>query len=445
MINKNNQIEVLIESYGSDGQGIARYNNFVVFVPFSIIGEKVRVHIIYVSKTYAVGKIVEIIEPATIRRKAECPYFEKCGGCSVQHIKYNGAIEMKKQIVKDAFNKIAGIDYTTINDVVVSDNEFKYRNKSAFPICIKDGKVEVSMYKRLSHDNVLINECPITNDLIVKSANVFTEFANIYLNDKEKASLKYFVVRCIDNNLLITIVLNKFSDKFNKFAEFLINSLNLNKENVGIYLCKKNIENNVILEGDLKHIFGISAITTRFLGVEVEISPFSFFQVNTNVMEKLYQYVIDNINDGGTIVDTYSGAGLMSAMLSKKAEKVYAIEIVKQATENANYLKKVNKINNLININGDVSIELPKLVEKIKNNFTLVVDPPRKGVSSKVLDTILENEPKKIIYVSCDPATLARDVKILSTKYKIDVVQPFDMFPQTAHVETVAVLSSKVR
>lgn len=443
MVNKNDQIEVLIETYGSDGQGIARYDNFVIFVPFSIVGEKIKVHIIYVAKTYAVGKIIEILKPSDERRKSKCPYYEKCGGCSVQHMKYQCALNMKKQIVKDAFSKIAGMGDVEIQNVVGSVDEFEYRNKSAFPICLNNGNVEISMFKRLSHDNVLINDCPITNDVIVESANLFKEFANSLFNQAEKESLKYFVARFIDGKLLITIVMNKFVKKLNDYAELLKSNLKFNKNSLGIYICKKNIDNNVILEGDLKHIYGITAITTKFLGIEVEVSPFSFFQVNTKVMEKLYKYVIDNVQNDKTIVDTYSGAGLMSAMLAKKAEKVYAIEIVKQATENANYLKKVNKIDNLVNINGDVSKELPILVNKIQGEFCLVVDPPRKGVASQVLQTILENEPEKIIYVSCDPATLARDVKVLSSKYLVDTIQPFDMFPQTSHVETVAILKSK--
>ena len=202
----------------------------------------------------------------------------------------------------------------------------------------------------------------------------------------------------------------------------------------------KAINNNVILEGDIYHLFGLKQIQTTLLNVNIEISPMSFFQVNLHIMEKIYSRVVSYFNDSQVVLDIYSGAGLMSALLAKKVKQVYAVEIIEEATQDANKLKEKNNINNLTNINGDASIEAVKLSKQIKD-FSLVLDPPRKGASKIVLDAIIEAGPKQIVYVSCNPASLARDLKILCEKgYKIMEVQPYDMFPQTAHVETLVYL-----
>ena len=440
MVEKNQELEVLIDGYGSEGQGIARYNDFVIFVPFALKGEFVKIHIIFVSKTYAVGKVIEIIKKSQDRVEATCPYFKKCGGCSLQHVSYQSSLNIKKQIVYDAITKIASIPQIQVEKVINSDQNYCYRNKSAFPLYLENEKIHLSMYKRMSHDNVAISQCPITQKNIMECALCFENYVNENLNQKEKEYLKFLVVRNIDQKLLITIVTNKFISKFNNFCTYLENNSKIDINNIGIYQCKKNVDNNVILEGDLKHVYGFKSIETDFLGIKVEISPFSFFQVNTAVMQKLYNKVLENVSNNEIVVDAYSGAGLMSALISKKAKHVYGIEIVTQATENANYLKRVNKIENLTNINGDASKILGQLVQKINGDFTLVVDPPRKGVSEQVLQTICKSLPSKIIYVSCDPSTLARDLKTLKQFYKIELVQPFDMFPQTAHVETLVVL-----
>lgn len=443
MMEKNQELEVLIDSYGSDGQGVARYNNFVIFVPRAIVGEIVKIHIIKVSKSYAVGKIIELIKPAKERCESSCDVYGKCGGCSLQHVNYNETLNIKRKIVQDAFLKIAGMNDVEVLPVVASKNNYCYRNKSAFPLCVVNDKLEVCMYRNLSHNPVVVNDCSISHNIINKCAKIFKNYANNNFNPKELVFFKYLVVRVVQNKVLVTIVSDEPLKNVSGLFFDLIEGLNLTQEEIGLFWCRKQMDNNVILEGTVKHLFGIRSIECEILGVNVEISPLSFFQVNYDIMNLIYKKVQDNINKNDIVVDAYSGAGLMSALISQKAKQVYGIEIVKEATKNADWLKKENNILNLTNINGDMNIELPKLVAKIHEIDTLVVDPPRKGMDSSVLETILQAKPRKIIYVSCNPATLARDVKALSEKYEVKEVEPFDMFPQTSHVETFAILEEK--
>ncbi len=443
MIEKNQELEVEIVSYGSEGQGVARFDGFVIFVPMSLVGEVVKVHIIKVTKSYAIGKIIEIIKPSVNRVNPKCSIFGKCGGCTLQHLEYQKSLDMKKKIVEDAMVKIADLKDANVNGVIFSDNEYGYRNKSAFPLFVNDNKLEICMFRTQSHNPVYVNKCEISSENINKCAKVFKEFANNNFDKKDLYSLRYLVIREVDNKLLVTIVSDKPIKNASRLYYNIQSELSLAEDALGLFWCKKSIDNNVILEGTIKHLLGIKNITTNILGINVEISPKSFFQVNFDVMVKIYSKVQENINNDDVVVDAYSGAGLMSALIAQKAGSVYGIEIVEEATKNANSLKIDNNIGNLININGDMNVELPKLLDKIKKIDTLVVDPPRKGMDTSVIETILRVKPEKVIYVSCNPATLARDLKEFLNDYQVKEIQPFDMFPQTAHVETFVLLSKK--
>ncbi len=439
-MNKNEEYEVDIVGYTSDGQGVARLNGFVIFVPFAIMCERVRVHIIKVNKTYAVGKIVEIIIASSGRVEPPCPYFKKCGGCDFQHMNYEKSLEVKKKIVEDAMTRIGGFENSDVKNTQKSDKFYNYRNKSAFPIAIdKNGKARVCMYKMLSHDPVFIDSCCLATDKTNEAIKVFNSFLETLPSEDAKA-LRYIVIRHIGDKMLFTIVLTKNIRGLNELFEALKSGLGFDEKHIGLFVCKKKVDNNVILEGDIRHILGIEKIEHSLMGVQVDISPMSFFQVNLSIMEKIYESVLENFDSSDTIVDAYSGAGLMSALLAKKVKKVVGIEIVKEATADANKVKEKNELSNLENINGDVNIILPRLAKEI-GDFSLVVDPPRKGIEKSVVETIIKSEPRKIVYVSCNPSSLARDVKLLKEGgYFPSSVTPYDMFPETCHVESVVVL-----
>ncbi len=436
---KNEEYIVEIVGYTSDGQGVARENGFVIFVPFAVLGEKVKVHIIKVNKSFAVGKIVEILTPSKSRIEPPCPYFKKCGGCDFQHISYLKTLEIKKQIVSETLAKIGGFQNINVKNPIKSDKFYNYRNKSAYPIVFENGMSHVAMFKILSHDAVEISSCLLAEKSINLCASVFNDYMKT-LKDEQKKSLRFLVVRSLAGGTLVTVVGDKFFD-ISPLYSLLCESLHESK--VGLFFSKKDIDNNVILEGDIRHIAGIKQIDANFMGIDVSLSPLSFFQINEEVFRQLYEKVAEQFSSEEIVVDAYSGAGLMSALIAKKVKKVYAIEIIKDATKDANKLKEKNGISNLVNINGDAKDELKKLVREIGSEFSLVLDPPRKGVHKDVIDCVLKTKPKKIVYVSCSVSSLARDLKLLSEGYEIDEIQPFDMFPQTHHVECVAILHKK--
>ena len=439
MIEKNQELEVEISGVASEGQGIARINGFVIFVPFAMEGEVVKIHIIKVTKSFAVGKIMEIVKPAKERVEPICPHFYKCGGCSLQHMSKNAQLSFKKQVVKDALRKLGGFNDVEVDDVIASDSQTEYRNKSAFPLVVgEDSKLHVCMFKELSHNPIFIDECPITNSENMRIAFAFEEIANSFYNNSKNDFL-HLVIRTIDGKSLVTIVTKKHIKNANIMFEALNNTLKLDENCLGLFECIKKTDNNVILEGEAIHLFGLKSIDFEIMGIKASVSPLSFFQVNINVMRKIYSHVNDLVS-GEIVVDAYSGTGLMSAILSQSAKQVYGIEIVEDATKDANRLKKLNGITNLENINGDTSVVLPKLQKELMK-YTLVLDPPRKGVDESVARCICDSKPDRVVYVSCNPATLARDLKLICAGgYEILSVKPYDMFPQTAHVETVVEL-----
>ena len=263
MLEKNQELEVLIENIGSEGQGIARVDGFVVFVPFALKGELIKIHIIKITKSYAVGKIIEIINQSKERVIPICSVYGRCGGCSLQHSSYQNSLKIKKQIVVDAINKIGGFKNIEVSDVSSSSYCYNYRNKAAFPLFIKDGMLEICMFRGLSHDPIYIDDCVISDIKINKIANIFKDFINKNYSIKQKESLKHLVIRVIEEKVLITIV--SAERKFNKAQEFfdiIKNELNLNENMLGLYLCKKQKDNNVILEGELIHLAGVKNIIT---------------------------------------------------------------------------------------------------------------------------------------------------------------------------------------
>ncbi len=440
MIKKNDELLLDITSYTSEGYGVGKHNCIAVFVPFALEGEQVLVHIIKVARSYAIGKIVKILKRSDARIEPSCKFYQKCGGCDLQHVSYDQSLKIKQQIVKDAFAKLGGLKVEV--EEVCESQEFMYRNKIAVPLCTDDNaQVSMAMYRKSSHNAVVIDECLLAHKEITEICKQVVELLSKYFEEKEV--FKHLVVRKLKNGALITIVSSKALDARLLKKLFAALSSKFESLNLGLYTCKKLMDNNVILEGNIKHVAGIKNIEIDVLGINVEIAPLSFFQVNFEVMQKLYQKVLEQASGYREVIDAYSGAGLLSALLAKTAKHVYGIEIVKEAVENANNLKLKNNIKNLTNICKDAKDALPKLINEHKDAL-LVLDPPRKGVDKSVIEAIKNSKPVKIIYISCNPATLARDAKLLSECYDISYVKPFDMFSKTSSVETLCVFTLKL-
>jgi len=465
---KNDERIGVITALGVNGEGIIKEDGTVVFVPFTLVGEKVRYKILKVTSKCCYAKALEILTPAEKRVRANCPVFGKCGGCQLQHIKYVNQLKIKEEAIVNTFKKVAGIDVDLL-PCVKGDYEFRYRNKLQLPVMQTVKGTLIGFFAENSHRIVPIDDCPINaywTKNIISAFNEYIKKFNIqgYCEATNSGDIREITVKEIKDRLIITVVslTNKIIAK-----EELINILKSHVKNeFSLYLNVNNNATNVIYGEKFYLLYGAPDYTAEMLGVKYKIGVQSFMQVNTCVCAKLYSTVKDLVgaDQDTTVIDAYSGAGLMTALLAKNAKKAIGIEIIPEAVVCANELAKFNKLDGKItNYLGKCEEILPDLIEKekrINSKVCLVLDPPRKGCDIKVLQAILKCNIEKIVYVSCKPSTLARDVGILvgtldfidgevkrsktpQARYKIDYVRPFDMFAQTKHVESVVCLTRK--
>lgn len=441
---KNDKVNLTINNYGCNAEGVAKCGGEAIFVPYSLTAENLDCTIIKANSKYAIAKIDAINSPSPLRIPAPCPYYSKCGGCQLQHTTYQNALNIKTQIVQNAITNVAKINYT-IPQTIGCEAQYHYRNKIALPINPKTKKL--GMYRPNSHNIVDIDDCLLNQDLISKLLPIINKYLsltkNSIYNDLTKHGLlKSIVARQYNGKILITVVINGTSLPD---SNLLISLCRDAFDDFGLDVNINTLKNNVILTNNFKHIYGLKNIEIIENGIKYYINNQSFLQVNNQIKLQMYKQIFNNIKND-TVIDAYSGAGLLSAMMAKHANQVFGIEIVGEATNLANKIKEANNISNLTNINGDCTTELPKLLNTLTNiqkeNLTIVLDPPRKGCDKNVINAIANIYPAKIIYMSCDPSTLARDLNLLLSQknYKIKQIQPYDMFPQTKHIETLAVL-----
>ena len=421
-------------------EGVARKDGKVYFVPYSLIGEEVLAEVVENKKKFANARISELKTTAKERVQPLCPYFYECGGCDIQHLFYDKQLEYKTKHIKETLEKVAEIQFD-VKPTIKSENNYFYRNKASFVVVDENGKTKVGMFKHNSHGLVDINQCFLMNDNITKAYKIIKDYIltnNIkgYDFTKHCGELKFVVIRSIGEQTLVALVVTKKI----KWANDLYKQLNKEFSNIGLVLCYNKSKNSTILSNDYEFVEGIKQIDLEEFGIKYDINIASFLQVNNEIKNKIYTQVLNEI-DNEIVVDAYAGAGLLSAILATKAKRVYSIEIVKQASESAEKLKISNNIKNLEIINGDCSIIVPKVIKDIEEDFTIVLDPARVGCDEKVIN--VAKNAKKIIYISCNPIALAKDLKTLTLTHNIKYIQPFDMFPQTKHVETLVMLEIK--
>lgn len=473
-------IEGKVADFASEGEGIVKIGSYAVFVPFAIKGETVRARIRFAKKDYAFAELVEVVEPSPERVKPRCTYFGRCGGCDLQHVTRELQLEIKKSSVENALRKIGGLDVKV--DDVVRLNDWEYRNKIALPFAYKSksGRVSLGFYEKKTHTVVPMKWCPLHGEWAATLIQDVTEWANnekisVYEETSGKGLLRHVVARKLDT-LTVTLVVN--GSRVPKL-EVLARKLEEDFGTVTIFV-SENVKNTNVIFGDgAKLVWGREQ--KQNLGTfEAVVSPLSFLQVNDEVRDAIYDKVCAFLSDfDGDIVELYSGVGLLTAQIAKRLEnaKITAVEIVPDATKNANALMQslhiADRVTNVCadaveyvarlavtNENTDeenVEVDLPdeivkspyylgEVSEKKKNEtktLALVLDPPRKGCDKRVLDAVNGANFERIAYISCNPQTLARDLKILSEKYAVESVTPFDMFPQTSNVETLATLKRK--
>lgn len=414
---------------GINGEGVGKEDGKVFFVKNALPEEDVEIEVLKENKNFSFAKATKIKTKSKFRIEPLCPYYGVCGGCGLQHLMYEKQLEFKRDLVKNTLKKVGEIE-TDVNLTVPSDEIYFYRNKSVFPFYVDAKVLSIGMFEESSHNIVDIPECKIAKQGINKILKISRE----YFKSNKNFALKYLVVREINNKYLITIVASK-SIKLEAYAAKL-------KENNIDFSLNLNVNkfDDSILSNNYVNIYGENFIRLNEFDLKTSVNSSSFIQVNDNIKKKLYEFVLNEVESGENVVDAYCGAGLLSGILSKKAKYVYGVEISKDAIQSANKLIEDNNIKNVTFICGDCKDEIPKLLKNIEDDFTIILDPPRAGCNQLVLNSVVDTKPSKIIYVSCNPITLAKDLKTLIKEYQIKKVQPFDMFPQTSNVETVVML-----
>lgn len=450
MIRKNDEYIVEIIDNGYQGEGIAKIDGMTVFIDNVLKGEKVKIKILKVLKSQCFAKTLEIIEESKSRSATDCLAYDKCGGCNLRHMNYQETLNLKKSIVETNLKK-AGINDIKVKECIGMENPYNYRNKLQYPVgSSKEGPV-MGVFAKRSHRIIPNENCHIQNKLTQEIAKDVFQFIiknniPVYNEENRTGEIRHIYLRIgvKTNEVMLVLVTNKRKiTKENELVAFITNKY---KE---IKTVVKNINTkstNVILGQENEILYGNGYITDKLLGFTFKISPMSFYQVNPVQTEKLYTLAIEGAKLTGkeTIFDLYCGIGTIGICALKNAKYLYGIETVPQAIENAKENAKINNIQNAEFIVGDVEKKLPELIkERCINPDVVFIDPPRKGCDNVAIETLLKIKAKKIVYISCNPATLVRDLAKLKEQYKIKEIQPVDMFPFTSHVECVAVLQLK--
>jgi 23S rRNA (uracil1939-C5)-methyltransferase len=453
-INKNDELIIDIYDIGSDGEGVGRYEGFTLFVKNALVGDKVKVKVMKMKKNYGYARLMEIIEPSKDRVKPKCKLAGRCGGCSIQHLDYQKQLEYKQNKVKNCLVRIGGFsDEINLDPILGMENPFYYRNKAQFPVSKdKDGKVVIGFYAGGTHSIIDTSHCYIqaeVNEPIIKKVREFLvqQKISIYNEEKHEGLVRHILTRVgfTTGEIMVCLILNG-SDLPKK--EILIQSLCEIPNMTSISLNVNKEKTNVILGDKVIPLWGQPYITDYIGDIKYQISPLSFYQVNPVQTRKLYETALSyaDLHGDEVVWDLYCGIGTISLFLAQKAKQVYGVEIVPQAIQDAKQNALINNITNAEFFVGAAEEVLPmKYKEENIYADVIVVDPPRKGCDESLLETIISMSPKRVVYVSCDPATLARDLKYLCNHgYELKKVQVVDQFGHSVHVETVVKLEKKL-
>lgn len=445
---KNEKYVVDIIDNGFEGEGIAKINGLTVFVPGSIKGEKCEILIVKVLASHAYGKIVNIIEKSENRKESDCATYKRCGGCSLRHMTYESTLKLKRQVVQNLVNK--GLTKKVeVLETIGMENPYNYRNKAQYPVGLNsDGQPEVGVFAQRTHTIIPIQTCLIQTEISQKIAKTIIDFVKekniqVYNEENQKGLLRHIVIKVgkYTNQVMCILVVNdsKFDQEqelvkllCEKYPEIKTIVKNINNKNTNVILGKENI-----------NLYGNGYIEDKLGEYTFKISPMSFYQVNPVQAEILYTTAINqaNLDKNDILFDLYCGIGTIGISASKYVNKVYGIEIVPQAIEDAKENAKINDVKNIEFICGDVEVAFDELINKEKIvPSAIIVDPPRKGLDNKTVENIAKIKPAKLVYISCNPATMVRDLTKLENIYNIKAIQPVDMFPWTNGVESITIL-----
>jgi 23S rRNA (uracil1939-C5)-methyltransferase len=443
--------EGIVVDINDKGQGVLKYQNMAVFLDGGLPGDKVTFKIKTLKKKYAIASIEEIVKKAKDRIDAPCKYFGQCGGCQIQNLEYSSQLNLKRKQVENTINRIGGLKDLKCDVIYGMENPYYYRNKVQMPIQKINGEIKIGFFKRGTHEVIDIDECIIqhkNNNNIIKGIKKWIEENNIKIYDEKshKGNIRHLIIKMdFKTEKWLLIIVGRKRELV--FKNELISILEANSNGFTGLIYNQNIEkSNVILGKKFEKIYGSEKLTMHLGSLKFKISAPAFFQVNTKQTEKLYERALKMADlDGSEIVyDLYCGTGSISLFLAKASKKVIGIEIIKEAIDDARENAKINDINNVEFYAGDVKEVFPKRYAKGDIADVVVIDPPRKGCNEKVIDTICEMEPKKVVYISCNPATLARDIKYFNLKgYKVELIELVDLFAHSVHIESVVKLVKK--
>lgn len=445
---KNDEIEIKITDMTDEGSGIGRYEGMAVFVPCTAVGDKARVLVLKVKKTYAFGKLLEITVPSPDRTENDCPTFNRCGGCVYRHISYEAECRIKYNKVYESVKRIGGVDLRP-QEIIKSEAPDRYRNKAQYPVA-EDGSL--GFYSFHSHRIAPCDGCALQPEIFDKIAAVFTQWIkekniSVYNEQSHKGLLRHIYLRLAEKTGEIMAVAVINGEKL-PFADALINRLltvcGENLKSVQLNINRK--KTNVILGDKCRALYGGEYITDVLCGIKVRLSPLSFYQVNRATAEKLYEKAAEYAEpDGKVILDLYCGAGTIGLSMAQKAKRIIGAEIVPEAVKDARFNAKLNGIENAEFICSDSAKAAAILRDRGLKPEVIILDPPRKGCSAELVNTVAKEFcPERVVYVSCDPATLARDIKLFrESGYSLIEYTPVDMFPRTSHVETVCLLTQR--
>lgn len=440
--------EVLIEKMAHEGQGIGTINGMKIFVEGAIIDEKCRIKIIKLKKNYAIAKVIALLIPSPERITPQCINAKRCGGCNLQHMSYKAQLSFKTDKVKDSLKRIGHID-VGVFETIGMEKPLQYRNKSQYPVGMQDNHTVIGFYEKRSHEIVDTDNCliqhPETNKVIFTVKSWMIQHAiPAYDEITHKGLIRHVVTRVgyKTGEVMVILVANgkemPFIDSLIKMLESKIPGfksliLNVNTKNTNVIMGERNIV-----------LYGSPYICDYISDIKFRLSPLSFFQVNPIQVEVLYNKALEYAGLTGkeTVIDLYCGIGTITLFLAKRAKKVYGIEVVSQAVADARVNAKINGIDNAEFIEGAAEKIMLEIAAKGIKPDVIVIDPPRRGCDEKTLQAMIKASPNRIVYVSCNPATLARDLRYLENQgYKTEKVQPVDMFPSTSHVESIIMMS----
>jgi len=462
---KNKEYKGEVLSLGSEGEGIIKLEGQTAFVPYCLAGEKVSFKVLKASGSVAYGKLTEVHTLSERRATPECPYFEKCGGCQLQHMDYSTQLNFKRDNVESCLKKLGGLQ-VSVRDTVASAKQYAYRNKLALPVGVdEEGETVVGFYAPRSHRIIPINSCalqPEWSTALIASLKTYMKNCGLLGYDEvtQKGDIRHIVGREVGGKLVITVVALHETD-LTPFVEILDGSF----KKYTLWLNVNNSRGNAIFGNGWRVCKGEGYYSDEEEGITFQVGANTFLQVNDDVRAKLYRAVIEACADKDAVaVDLYSGGGLLTAMLAKSCKAAYGVEIIPEAVRCADKLKKENGLDEkMFNFCGAVEDKIEEVFQKTAGYKRVIVcDPPRKGMERSVVNAVLESNAEKVVLVSCNPATLARDLGLLcgSLKdvdgqllknpdytadwmrgyYQIESVTPYDMFPQTKWVETLVVL-----